>query len=109
MNENFKAWIFFIAFIAGSWFVLDVALPSVATGIGLLLGDQFKSFMGTLLGYVYVGGWFGFIFWLFSKFDGKELDHGLGVFFSLIFVSGVVSLIWPITWPVMYFNAHKEK
>jgi hypothetical protein len=109
MNENFKAWTFFIAFIAGSWFVLDVALPAIASGIGLLLGDQFKSFMGTLLGYVYVGGWFGFIFWLFSKSDGKELDHGLGVFFILIFVSGVVSLIWPITWPVMYFNAHKEK
>lgn len=109
MNENFKAWTFFIAFITGSWFVLDVALPAVATGIGLLLGDQFKSFMGTLLGYLYVGGWFGFIFWLFSKSDGTELDHGLGIFCFTIFLLGVQSLFWPITWPVMYFNAADEK
>jgi hypothetical protein len=108
MNENFKAWTFFIAFTAGAWFVLDVALPTLATGIGLLLGDQFKSFMGAPLGYLYAGGWLGFIFWLFSKSDGKELDHGLGVFFILILVSGVQSLIWPISWPVMYFNASNE-
>ena len=87
MNENFKAWTFFIAFIAGSWFVLDVALPAIATGIGLLLGAQFNSFLGTQFVYVYVGGWFGFIFWIFSKSDGKELDGGLGVFFLLIFVT----------------------
>jgi hypothetical protein len=53
---------------------------------------------------LYIIGGIAFICWMFSKFDGTEMNNGLGSFFVLVFVTLIYSLVWPIIWPITYFS-----